>query len=184
MVEEKKEEVKLLKLDLACGQNKQKDFTGVDKHKCEGVDIVFDLETYPWTFAQDDSVDEVFISHYIEHVTDLVKFMDELYRIMKVGAKCMIIAPYYNSIRCWQDPTHKRAISEATMLYFNAEWRKHNKIDHYGSKADFDYTYGYSVYPNWAMKNEEARNFAITHYMNVVSDIQFVLTKREKDGKK
>ena len=30
-----------------------------------------------------------------------------------------IWAPYYTSMRCWQDPTHTRAISEATFLYAN-----------------------------------------------------------------
>jgi hypothetical protein len=81
-------------------------------------------------------------------------------------------------MRCWQDPTHKRAISEATFLYYNKQWRDTNKLDHYPIHCDFDYTYGYDINAIWANRSEEARNFAISHYMNVVNDIHVVLTKR------
>ena len=166
-----------LKLDIGCGHNKQAGFYGIDLRKLPEVDQVVDLEAFPWPF-DDKSVDEIFCSHYIEHTTDLIKFMDELYRIMKTGAKATIVAPYYSSVRAWQDPTHKRAISEFTFMYFNKQWRDANKLEHYGIKSDFDFTYGYMVDPAWQNRSEEARNFAIRFYINAVSDIQVVITKR------
>jgi hypothetical protein len=81
-------------------------------------------------------------------------------------------------MRCWQDPTHKRAISEATFLYFNKQWRDTNKLDHYEILSDFDYTYGYDMNLMWANRSDEARNFAVVHYNNVVNDIHVVLTKK------
>jgi len=110
----------------------------------------------------------------------LIKFMDEVYRILKPGGKIKVISPYYNSVRCWQDPTHLRAINEASFLYFNKQWLDTNKLDHYNIKSDFDYTYGYDMAVEWANRSEEARNFAIKHYMGVVNDIHVVLTKRNK----
>jgi len=104
--------------------------------------------------------------------------MEEVYRILKPGGKIKVIAPYYNSMRAWQDPTHKRAISEATFLYFNKGWRDTNKLDHYDITSDFDFVYGYDMVNEWAMKNEESRNFAIKHYTNVISDIHVTLTKK------
>ena len=166
-----------LRIDFACGQNKREGFTGIDIAAGKGVDIVHDLERYPWPLKA-NSVDEGNISHYIEHVQDLVKFMNELHRVLKPGAECTILAPYYSSIRAWQDPTHVRAISEATFLYFNQEWMKTNGLDHYGITADFDFSYGYSLDPTWQNRSEEARAFAIQHYINVVSDIQVVLKKK------
>ena len=171
------EPVKLVKLNLACGQIKIDGFTGVDKVKTDAVDIVHDLETFPWPF-ESGSVDEVHCSHYVEHTTDLIAFVDELWRIMKQGAKATIIAPYYMSVRCWQDPTHKRAISEMSFMYFNRGWRSANKLDHYAIKSDFDFTYGYQMTPDWASRSEEARVFAMRHYFNVIQDIHVVLTKR------
>lgn len=166
-----------IKLDIACGQNKREGFKGVDIAPGKGVDFVHDLETYPWPF-KDNSVEEAHVSHYIEHVGDLVKFMNELYRILIPGGQCTVIAPYYSSIRAWQDPTHVRAISEATFLYFNQQWLKDNKLDHYNVTADFDFSYGYVFDQDWVGRSEEARAFAIKHYINVISDIQVVLTKR------
>jgi SAM-dependent methyltransferase len=165
-----------LKLDLACGQNKTEGYFGVDIFP--GADAVVDLEQYPWPI-ESNSAEEIVCNHYVEHVTDLIKFMDEIYRILKPGGKVKLVAPYYTSIRCWQDPTHKRAISEATFLYYNKEWRTNNKLDHYNIKSDFDYTYGYDMNTQWANRAEEARNFAILHYWNVINDIHVMLTKRD-----
>lgn len=166
------------KLDIACGQNKTAGYYGVDIAKADGVDMVYDLEKFPWPFP-DNSVDEAVCSHYIEHTKDIIKFMNEVHRILKPGAKILIVAPYYNSMRAWQDPTHTRVISETSFLYYNKDWRVQNKLDHYPITADFDFTFGYNITPDWAARAEEARAFAIRHYTNVVSDIQAVLSKRE-----
>lgn len=177
-------EQKPLRVNLACGQTKEEGWVGVDIVKCPGVDVVHDLNRFPWPFKS-DSVDEVFVSHYVEHIPldtpkgdGLILFMEELYRILKPGAKAKILAPYYNSIRCWQDPTHRRAISEATFLYFNQEWRKQNKLDHYPIHCNFDFEYGYLMPGDWANRSDDAKVFAVRHYSNAVNDIQVVLTKK------
>jgi SAM-dependent methyltransferase len=165
------------KLNLACGQIQVEDYFGIDIVPGDNVKAVVDLEKFPWPIKS-ASADEIICSHYVEHTSDLIKFMDEVYRILKPGGKIKIIAPYYTSVRCWQDPTHKRAISEASFLYFNKQWRESNKLDHYSIKSDFDYTYGYDINATWGNRSDEARNFAITHYWNVVNDIHVVLTKK------
>lgn len=177
IIEKYIKENKPIKLNLACGQTKIDGFIGIDIERLDGVDIVWDLEEYPWPF-QDNSVDEIFSSHFIEHAEDLISFMDEIYRILKPQSKATIIAPYYSSIRAWQDPTHKRAISEFTFLYFNKNWRDQNKLNHYNIKSDFDFNYGYQMYPEWMNRAEEARAFAMKYYWNVISDIHITLTKR------
>lgn len=166
------------KLDVASGQNKQEGFTGIDIADIPGVDIVHDLTCYPWP-VEDNSITDVFCSHYIEHVDDLLKFFDELYRITKVGANVVIVAPYGKSDRAWQDPTHVRPILESTFLYANKKWRKENKLDHYPITADFDFTYGYAIHPNWQLRSEEARNWALIHYWNVATDIHVTMTRNE-----
>jgi predicted SAM-dependent methyltransferase len=169
----------MVKLDIACGQNKADGFTGIDRADLPGVQIVHDLEVYPWPIA-DDSVDEARCMHYVEHTNDLIAFMNEVYRILKPQAQILIVAPYYSHMRAWQDPTHKRAISEASFLYFNHDWMVANKLEHYGIKADFDFSYGYSLEPMWASRSEEARNFAIKHYINVIMDVNVIMTKKAK----
>jgi SAM-dependent methyltransferase len=175
---EVKEQVPL-KYDLGCGQRKQQGFIGVDRVRMDGVDIVFNLESYPWTFAEDNSVDEVYCSHFIEHVKEIQKFIDEIYRILKVDGKATIVAPYYSSIRSMQDPFHVRPISEASFLYYNKGWRDLNKLDHYGIKADFDFEYAYTWHPDFMNKAAEVMTFAAAHYVNAITDITVFLTKRK-----
>lgn len=164
-----------LRLDIACGNRKKPDFIGVDI--CSTADVVCDLEKFPWPF-EDASVDEVYCAHYIEHTKDLIAFFNELYRIMKPGATAEIIAPYYSSIKAWQDPTHVRAISENTFYYCNREWRLINKLGHYPITADFDYNFEFMLMPSWEDKAEEEIRYAIRHFINVVSAIKTHLTKR------
>lgn len=165
-----------MKLDIACGQNKRPGFKGVDIAPGEGVDFVWDLEQFPWEPFKDSSVTEAHVSHYLEHTKDFVKFMNEVWRICQHGAKVTIISPYYSSIRAWQDPTHTRAISEATFLYVQRDWLKTNKLDHYGITCNFAVK-NMVVFFNdpWDKKSEEARRFAQQHYINVISDIMVEL---------
>lgn len=160
-----------MRLDIACGQNKRPGFVGIDIAPGEGVDIVHDLEVYPWPI-EDNTVEEVHVSHYAEHVHDLMAFMNEVYRICQDGAKVSIVGPYYTSIRAWQDPTHTRALSEATWMYYNRAWREANKLDHYPITCNFEIKNIVLFFNEpWNQKSEEARQFAARHYFNVISDI-------------
>ncbi len=187
IIEQYKKDNKPIKLNVACGQIRQDGFIGIDKIKTDATDIVHNLDIIPWPIP-DNCVDEALISHYVEHVISLIEFMDEIYRIMKspytnkdgetISSKVTIIAPYYSSMRSIQDPTHVRSICEASFLYYNKQWRETNKLDHYGIKSDFDFVYGYSIDQAWATRAEEARVFAMKHYINVITDLQVTLTKK------
>jgi predicted SAM-dependent methyltransferase len=167
----------LLRLDLACGRNKQPGYLGVDRVALEGVDRVVDLEAYPWPWP-DASVETVYCSHFIEHVSDFCAFMNELWRVMIPGGTATIIAPYYTSMRAWQDPTHKRAISEASFLYANKDWRTANGLDHYPITCDWDFSYAYALAPELTTRSQEYRDYAIKHLWNAVQDLHVTLTRR------
>ena len=167
-----------LKLDLGCGQAKQEGFTGVDIAPLEGVDVVCDLFTFPWPF-EDDSVDEVFCSHFVEHVPDHIAFMNELYRIMKPGAQVRFVHPYLWNDRCFQDPTHRQFISEHRWYYFAKDWREINKLEHYGITCDFGVNNIFPLFASpWDQKNTETQQFAMRHYHNVINDLIVDLVKR------
>ena len=110
-----------MNIDLACGVRKKPGFFGVDYVPHPGiVDMVWNLEKFPWPFG-DEIADEIYCSHYVEHVPDFFAFFNECYRIMKMGAKMEILAPYWSSMRSWQDPTHVRAISENSFFYVDKD---------------------------------------------------------------
>lgn len=167
-----------LKLDLGAGQNKREGFIGVDIAATS--DLQADLFKFPWPF-EDASVTEVHASHFFEHVPQNIrfKFMDELWRILTVGGTATFITPYYSSMRAIQDPTHQwPPIAESSYLYFNKEWRKSNKLDHYDVKCDFDFSYGYIPDPESSLRNSETQAFWFKHYVNSILDLQVTLVKR------
>lgn len=182
-------EKKELKLDIACGQNKQPEHIGVDI--AGDCDVKHDLFTFPYPF-EDNSADEVFCSHFIEHIPMeyviqngqskdmLFAFIDEIYRILKPGGKATLIFPCATSTRAFQDPTHRRFIPAQTVYYFSKQWREVNKLDHYNCDCDFDFIVGEAINGAWSIRSQEAKVFAAQNYWNVIDDLHFILTKREK----
>lgn len=55
-------------LDIGCGASKTEGFIGMDVRPLPGVDIVHNLEKYPWPF-DDETFDLVHASHVLEHIT-------------------------------------------------------------------------------------------------------------------
>jgi len=186
-----------LKLSLACGDRVPEGFQGVDLIKTDSTTYVQDLMSFPWKQFKDNSVDEIECSNFVEHIPHgdsyndpFFQFFDEMYRILKpaefdpnnpnipINGFAVITCPYYSSMRAWQDPTHQRAISEASFLYLNKKWREENKLDHYPVTCDFDFSYGYILAPEWQTRSQESQAFAMKHYINVITDIQVQLIKR------
>lgn len=181
-------EEKVIKLDLACGDNKKEGFIGVDMVETSSVDIIHNLNIYPWPF-EDNSVDEIYCSHYIEHIPHnignlkdkrdgLIQFMDEVYRILKPNGKINLIAPYYKSQRAFGDPTHCRYVGDLSFPYYNKEWRDINKLDKYSIRCDFDITYSYYIDNEYTLKSEEVRNKAFREDWDAISDIMIEMIKR------
>lgn len=166
-----------LKLDLGCGNNKKEGFSGVDFVK-EGTqaDYEHNLNRYPWPF-EDQSVDEVFSSHYFEHVDgpDRGKFMDELYRIMVPGGKAVFVTPFGWNNRALQDFTHKfPPIIPESYLYFCKKWRDLQNLNHgfYNLKCDFEIVSAkFVINPEMTNKDPDYLTELIKHSINVADDL-------------
>lgn len=50
-----------------------------------------------------------------------VRFMDEVWRVLKPGAQFAMVYPYAGSPGFWQDPSHINGINEMTWWYFDPE---------------------------------------------------------------
>lgn len=174
-----------MKLDIACGNNKQKGFEGIDISSDSQADKVHDLMQFPWPI-EDNQVEEAFASHYLEHIPHgngyndpFFSFFNELYRIMKKGGKATFITPYYMSGRAFQDPTHNRYITEATYLYLDPKWRKANKLEHYPITAKFKVIgmdHGTDPQIVHGRSTEALQNMGL-RYWNVINDLVVTIKK-------
>lgn len=158
------EEKPPLRLDLGSGPRPKEGF--------HGVDVVSGVSRYchdlcsgeRWPF-DDDSVDELHSSHFIEHIDAgyimvdgvehgadglgrgvrrsvrgpdaLLWFFDEAYRIAKPGAVFTIIWPALKSVRAFQDPTHRRFIPAEMIGYLSKAGREAMGVTHYGASCNW-----------------------------------------------
>jgi hypothetical protein len=175
-----------LKLDFGCGPNKREGFQGVDQYAMPGVDVVLDLRTgtLPWA---DASVEEAHSSHFIEHLTGLERchFFNELWRVLKPGAKATIIVPNWSSARAYGDPTHQwPPIGHFTWHYLDKAWRSVNakhadaEWNKAGYSCDFSHVGGYSLRPDLQSRNPEYIQSALNSQIEAGQDIICTLTKK------
>jgi len=106
-----------MKLNIGSGNKIKKSYINLDIVKLKNVDVVWDLNKYPWPF-KNDTFKEVFADNVLEHLDSIVKPLEEIYRISKKKAKIKIIVPFSPSVWSFADPTHKQFYTYFTFNYF------------------------------------------------------------------
>ncbi|MEO0535214.1 MAG: hypothetical protein AAF215_15245 [Cyanobacteria bacterium P01_A01_bin.123] len=117
-----------LRLNLGSGQQPIEGYVNVDKFG--EPDLCFDLETFPWPWA-DNSVSEIKLLHVLEHLgqqTNIYfQIVQEMYRICLPNATIHIVVPHHRHDNFVHDPTHVRAITAAGLQMFsrriNRDWQ-------------------------------------------------------------
>lgn len=171
----------ILKLDLGCGKNKKEGFHGVDRINFETVDTVLDLGSAKWPW-NDDSVDEVHCSHFVEHLeaTERIHFVNELFRVLRVGAKATIITPHWASNRAYGDMTHKwPPVCEMWFYYLDKNWRAANAPHNDFYTCDFACTWGYSLHQAIVNRNADYQQHALGFWKEAAQDIICTFVKKE-----
>lgn len=148
-----------MKLNLGCGSVILKDFVNVDKFDFYKPNIVHDLEVFPYPF-QDNSVDEIILSHVLEHIGQIPdvfnEIIKELYRICKNGSSINITVPHPRHDDFISDPTHVRPITLRTLSMYD---QKLNKI--------------------WEEKNASNTPLGLIHNVNFqILSVNYVLDQR------
>jgi len=104
---------------LGCGDEVRKGWVHVDwrRHSAH-VDVAHDLNIRPWPF-EDGCAERIEAIDVLEHLDDVVGFMDECWRILKPGGVLKVQAVGWKSENLWRDPTHRRGFHPDTFLYFD-----------------------------------------------------------------
>lgn len=107
-----------LRFDIGCGNSKREGFIGVDVLKLPGVDIVHDLNVFPYPI--DSGVaEEVWMDQVLEHLFHPMRAMEEIHRIMRPGGRVTVGVPYFRSRYAVIDPTHRNFFGVDWFSYFD-----------------------------------------------------------------
>ncbi len=127
---------KNIKLNLGSGSSNIDGFINLDILPLPNIDIICDLnKNIP---LQDNSVNEIYTSHTLEHIQNTVHLMEEIYRICKPNALVKIKVPYFKSIGAFKDPTHVSFFTEKTFEYFEKQRIVNKELPGYKIEANFE----------------------------------------------
>ncbi|WP_440931017.1 class I SAM-dependent methyltransferase [Candidatus Pelagibacter sp.] len=164
------------KLNLGSGNEIKEDFINVDFKQDINVDVVHNLNNFPWPF-ENNTFSEVLAENVIEHLDDFMKVMEEIYRVTKQDSLIKISVPYWNSSYAYIDPTHKKGFHELTFSFFDPE-SPYCKQRPYYSKARFKVkSFSYVIAPFAPyfllpfVKNIEIKNKILKKIIGLVGNI-------------
>lgn len=186
-------------------------WVNVDKYAVPGVDETIDLFRFPWVRSSngspwnDNSVDEIWAAHIIEHVPHQVTvavglppalahqygalcarldgffmFFAEAYRILKPNGLIHVRCPFAMSYAALSDPTHTRYITPGTFSYLADEGREKAPFD-YRLPMDFQMVDNYTLrftsqWQGEAHKyTQDGINDLMMTYNNVMDEIEITL---------
>ena len=101
-------------LDLGCGNKKTVRIgavvIGIDNVINSQADVIHNLNELPYPL-ENDVFDEVICQDILEHLEDVPKTINEIYRVAKNRAVIKIRSPHFSSVYAHMDPTHIRPFS-------------------------------------------------------------------------
>lgn len=104
-------------IDLGCGDRKIENCIGVDIQKFPCVNLIADLEKdFPF---KSESIDEFYAMETLEHLSNPIHTMNEIYRCLKIGGKLHLEVPSTTGLGAFQDPTHKSFWNQNSFWYYS-----------------------------------------------------------------
>jgi len=106
------------KLDVGCGPYCLEGFTGIDISKEVDAPLQLDMEQGLLPF-EDESIEEIYCSHFLEHINNLIPLMNEFHRVLTPRGALRVRVPVLPSMAAFQDPTHVRFFTPVTFNYWH-----------------------------------------------------------------
>jgi SAM-dependent methyltransferase len=155
---------------IGCGNSRDKrvgdasnpgwnDLTTLDIDPHSGADVIHDLNTLPYPFA-DDHFDEIHAYEVLEHTGQqgdwrffLAQF-SEFWRILKPGGLLCATCPSVTSRWAWGDPGHTRLIQPETLVFLQQP-----RYEQVGRTAMTDYRAFYQADFDLAFSEDNGQGF-------------------------
>ncbi len=180
----------MIKIELGCGRTKQEGYIGVDRFDMPGVDVVADLNSkFPF---DDDSIDEIWACHSLEHLEDLSHVFSEIYRIIKNKGIVRILAPYYFTTlnisnfyhkNVWTEDTPRMFDIYATDMVDSLEWQMPHALNWGVGRSDnSDFKDVFQIakeeffyFPEYCHLSDDLKRQARRSMINVCDQVYYIL---------
>jgi len=124
-------------LELGVGRGRTyKDSITIDRIDNEWVDVVANLDE-GLGFCPDNSVDEVYSRHFLEHVDNLELLMQDIHRVLKAGGTMKAIVPHFSNPYYYSDYTHRRFFGLYSFSYFSESDHFRRPVPHFYNSVNF-----------------------------------------------
>ncbi len=111
-----------LALNVGCGKSIIKGAIGIDYPE-------WDADKQPLPY-RDSSVGCIYAFHFLEHVREPVRVLQDFQRVLVKGGVVNIVVPYYSSQIMAQDLDHKSSFSEETWkTLFRNQYYDKNEVE-------------------------------------------------------
>jgi len=107
-------------LNLGCGLKRMENAINLDRTTETRPDVVHDLNRTPWPFP-DNTFSTVYALDVLEHLDEVVRVMEEVHGIARIGALVHITVPHFSCANAFTDPTHRHYFGYASFDYFTEE---------------------------------------------------------------
>lgn len=167
-----------MKLNLGCGRDIKTGYINSDEKKLPGVEKVINLNSFPYPY-KNESIDEIYMSHVLEHLEDDIRVLKECHRIIKKEGKVRLRVPFvWNTLSFTS--THKHYYHA---YYFN-EFMK-NDNDNYIHDFSFSnvitkYVFEKSKLFTWIVAFGFVKSIYTTSFLSKLfpsKEIEVILTK-------
>ena len=108
-------------LDFGCGRKKYPGSIGIDMAPNSAADIKCNVDKFPYPM-KDNTFDFIWSHHSLEHVTDIFKTLEEIYRIAKPNAIIEVHVPHAIQAGAMAHLDHKRTFKTDTFDIFDPEY--------------------------------------------------------------
>ena len=129
-----------LKLNIGSGHRRFEGYYNVDNDPLVNPDYIVELDSENVHLPfEDDSVDEFYCHHILEHIRAIIPLFQEMYRTGKHGAIVDIEVPHHQHDSFYGDLTHVRPISVAAMCALDKEFDTLGSSSSTGTKYNVDF---------------------------------------------